>query len=119
MAIFTLVNVALTLLALYAGKKAYWEITTGARLRAIAKQHGSLPAKKRQIPFNFGAIFWWGQIKAIKSHRLLPYMAHSFKEVEAHTRHHVVLGTEWLLTQDPENVKAVLSTNFGDWSIGQ
>jgi cytochrome P450 len=119
MAIITLMNVALTLLALYVGKKVYWEITTGARLRAMAKQHGSLLAKKRQIPFTFGAAFWWGQIKAIKSHRLLPFMAHSFKEVEAHTRHHVVLGTEWLITQDPENVKAVLSTNFGEWSIGQ
>jgi cytochrome P450 len=119
MAIITLMNVTLTLLALYVGKKVYWEITTGARLGAMAKQHGSLPAKKRQIPFTFGAAFWWGQIKAIKAHRLLPYMAHSFKEVEAHTRHHVVLGTEWLLTQDPENVKAVLSTNFSDWSIGQ
>ncbi|KAG9197806.1 hypothetical protein G6514_001031 [Epicoccum nigrum] len=109
----------MTLLALYVGKTVYWEMTTGVRLRTMAKQHGSLPAKMRQIPFTLGVAFWWGQIKAIKAQRLLPFMAHSFKEVEAHTRRHIVLGTEWFITQDPENVKAALSTNFGDWSIGQ
>jgi cytochrome P450 len=119
MAIITLMNVTMTLLTLYVGKTVYWEMTTGVRLRTMAKQYGSLPAKMRQIPFTFGVAFWWGQIKAIKAQRLLPFMTHSFKEVEAHTRRHIVLGTEWFITQDPENVKAALSTNFDDWSIGQ
>ncbi|KAF3008985.1 hypothetical protein E8E13_011528 [Curvularia kusanoi] len=119
MAIFTLTNVTLTLLALYIGKRVYWEITIGSHLRNLAKQHGCLPAKMRQTPFTFGTGFWWGQIKAVKSHRLLPFMAQSFKEVQGDTRRHFVLGTEWFITQDPENVKTILATNFGDWSIGQ
>lgn len=119
MAIFTLANIALTLLALYIGKRAYWELSTGAHLRTLAKKHNALPAKMRQTPFTFGIGFSWAQIKAIKAHRLLPFMAHSFAELETHTRQYFILGTDWFFTQDPENVKTVLATNFSDWSIGQ
>lgn len=119
MAVFTLTSIALTLLGLYVGKRVYWEITTGSRIRNLAKAHGALPAAVRQTPLTFGAGFWWAQIKAIKEHRLLPFMANSFKEVDAHTRRARIFGTQWFFTQDPENVKAILATSFDAWSIGQ
>ncbi|KAF9698438.1 hypothetical protein EKO04_003652 [Ascochyta lentis] len=119
MAFFTLTNIAVCILSIYVTRRIYWEITTGSRLRAFAKQHGCLPAKRLQTPFTFGAVFWGGQIKAIKEHRLLPYLASQFTEVARHTRHHKVFGTEFFTTDDPENVKAVLATNPNAWSLGQ
>ncbi|KAJ4365438.1 hypothetical protein N0V95_000489 [Ascochyta clinopodiicola] len=107
------------MLRLYITRWIYWEVTTGSRLRAFAKQQGCLPAKKLQIPFTQGALVWGKQMKAIKKHRLLPHMANQFKEVAGHTRHHIVFGTEFFGTDDPENVKAVLATNFSSWSLGQ
>lgn len=119
MAIFTLTNVTVTLLSLYIAKRIYWEVTTGSRLRSFAKQHGCLPAKMRQTPFTNGLAFWWAQISAIKEHRLLPYMTRTFAEVSAHTRHHYVFNTHFISTEDPENVKAVLATNFAAFGLGQ
>ncbi|KAH6618930.1 putative P450 monooxygenase [Boeremia exigua] len=119
MAIFTLTSITVTLLSLYITRRVYWEVTVGSRLRNFAKQHGCLPAKMRQTPFTFGAAFWWGQIKAIQEHRLLPFWDQSFKEVDAHTRRHYVLGTDFFATDDPENVKAILATNFSAWGLGQ
>ena len=119
MAILTFTNIAVSVLSLYVLRRVYWEATNGSRLRAFAKQHSCLPAKWCQTPFTFGAFFWWEQIKAIKEHRLLPYMAKNFKEVNRHTRHCYVFGTEFFITDDPENVKAVLATNFNAWSLGQ
>ncbi|KZM18863.1 heme binding [Ascochyta rabiei] len=46
-------------------------------------------------------------------------MANQFKEVAGHTRHHNIFGTEFFNTDDPENIKAVLATNFSAWSLGQ
>lgn len=119
MAIFTFTNIAVAAMTLYITRRLYWEATTGLRRRALAKQHGCLPAKYHQTPFTFGALFWWGQIKAIKEHCLLPYMSNNFREVNRHTRRHFVFGTHFITTEDSENVKAVLATNFGAWSLGQ
>jgi len=119
MAIFTLANVTVTLLSLYIAKRICWEITTGSHLRTLAKRHGCLPAKSVQTPFTNGLFFWWAQIRAIKEHRLLPYMSSTFAEVRAHTRHYYVFNTHLLFTQDPDNVKAVLATNSAAWSLGQ
>lgn len=119
MAIVSATSITISLVSFYLARRIYWELTTGARRRSFAKQHGCLPAKRRQTPFTFGAIFWWEQIKAIKEHRLFPFMADKFKEVAGHTRHHKVFSTEFFTTDDPENVKAVLATNFSAWSLGQ
>jgi cytochrome P450 len=119
MAIFTLTNIAVTLFSIYVVRRIHWEITTGLQLRAFAKQHGCLPAKKLQMPLSFGVWDWKGQIKALKEHRLLPHMANQFQEIAGHTRHHTIFGTEVFTTEDPDNIKAVLATNFSEWSLGQ
>ncbi|KAF1924654.1 cytochrome P450 [Didymella exigua CBS 183.55] len=119
MAIFTTVNVIISLLAIYLTRRIHCYFTTGRRLRAFAAQHGCLSAKRRQTPFTFGLCFWYAQIKAIKEHRLLPHMQSSFSELECHTRHHYILGTDIYTTEDPENVKAVLATDFSKWSLGR
>jgi cytochrome P450 len=119
MAVFTIASIVISFVTLYFARRIYWDVTTGARLRAFAKQHGCLPAKKRQTPFTLGVIYWWGQIKAIKAHCFLTYTADAFKEVDGHTRHHCILGTELVSTDDPENIKTMLATNFSAWSLGQ
>jgi cytochrome P450 len=119
MAIFSLTNVVLSLLAIYLTRRIHYSFTTGHRLRVFAAQHGCQHAQWRQTPFTFGLRFWLAQIKAIKEHRLLPYMQSNFSELDCHTRHHYVLGTDFYTTDDPENIKAVLATDFSKWSLGQ
>ncbi|KAJ4340638.1 hypothetical protein N0V87_002299 [Didymella glomerata] len=119
MAIFSLTNVVLSLLAIYLTRRVHYSFTTGHRLRVFAAQHGCQHAQWRQTPFTFGLRFWLAQIKAIKEHRLLPYMQSNFSELDCHTRHHYVLGTDFYTTDDPENIKAVLATDFSKWSLGQ
>ncbi|KAL1600972.1 hypothetical protein SLS59_005638 [Nothophoma quercina] len=46
-------------------------------------------------------------------------MSNNFREVNRHTRRHFVFGTHFITTEDSENVKAVLATNFSAWSLGQ
>lgn len=119
MAIFTLTNITVTLLSLLIAKRIYWEATTGSRLRSFAKENGCLPAKTRQTPFTAGFVFWWGQIRAIKEHRLLPFISQSFQELNAHTRYHYMFGGDFYMTEDPDNIKAILATRSNDWSLGQ
>lgn len=99
MAIFSLTNIALSLLAIYLTRRIHYSLTTGRRLRAFAAQQGCLPAKWRQTPFTFGLRFWHAQIRAIKEHRLLPYMQSNFSDLDCHTRHHYVLGTNVFTTR--------------------
>ncbi|KAJ4381093.1 hypothetical protein N0V86_003440 [Didymella sp. IMI 355093] len=119
MAIFTITNVTLSLLAIYITRRAHYYFTTERRLHAFAAQYGCLPAQWQQTPFTLGMRFWWAQIKAIKEHRVLPYMQSTFAELDCHTRHHYVLGTDFYNTDDPENVKAILATDFSKWSLGR
>ncbi len=119
MAIFTLTNIALSLLTLYAARRIHWELTTGLQLRSLAKQHKCLPAPMIQPPFTLGLPFWLAQIQAIKQHRLLPFIATCFAQVHAHTRRYCIFNTQFVMTQDPENIKSMLATNFSAWSLGQ
>jgi cytochrome P450 len=108
-----------TSIAVTVAYRLYWEVTVGARRRAIAKQHGTAaPQKVRTwVPF-LGLDIVWRNIQAFKEHRVLELFQEKLMSNRAHTVFEDVLGTTVFLTDDPENVKAILSTDFETWSIG-
>ncbi|KAF2016991.1 putative P450 monooxygenase [Aaosphaeria arxii CBS 175.79] len=120
MAIFTIPKVAITLIALYIARRVYWEATTGARRRSIAKQNGCLPPRK--VPLRdpiFGLDLLYSNIKAHSDNRLLEAWSDRLKSQERHTVVMPILGNNIYLTDDPENIKSMLATNFNSWSLGR
>jgi cytochrome P450 len=120
MGFFSFTNISVALISLYVARRIYWEVTTGARRRAFIKQHGCLPAKPRRTrgPF-LGLDLLLDQIKNIKEHRLLESWMQELRAANAHTISCSVLGNRVFITDDPENVKTLLATDFDVWSLGQ
>jgi hypothetical protein len=124
MAIFSFTNIALSLISLYVARRVYWEATSETRHRTLAKQKGALPAPEHvsNIPFfipTFGIDVIIENLRAIKGKRFLDHWRKRLTNANAHTVSSHVLGKQFLLTDDPENVKAILATHFEDWSLGK
>lgn len=119
MAFISLTKLAVALVALFLARRAYWETTTGARRRALKKQHGCLSPK--HIPTKdpiLGLDKLFSNLKAYKEHRQLEAWGHELKGNNAHTIMLSILCQTIFLTDDPDNVKTMLATEFDDWSIG-
>ncbi|KAF2658432.1 putative cytochrome P450 alkane hydroxylase [Lophiostoma macrostomum CBS 122681] len=120
MAIFTFFNVAVSLTALLLSRRVYWEATTGARQRAFKRQHGCLPPKRyvSRVPI-LGLDTMVKIFQAFSQHRIMDFWRGAMTDQHAHLMGFVILGNELFLTDDPENVKAMLATQFSTWSIGK
>ncbi len=103
----------------YAIHIAYWQLTTGASRRRLTKQAGCRQPKK--LPA-------WDPIFALdnmvtnyqeyKRHRTLESTEKAFRDLNANTIEINLLGQKLILTTEPENIKAMLATNFERWSVG-
>ncbi|KAG4441899.1 hypothetical protein IFR05_002640 [Cadophora sp. M221] len=58
------------------------------------------------------------QLSAVKSKLFLEMILQQFRDMGT-TFSSVVLGTDFLMTIEPENVKTILSTNFKDYGLGK
>lgn len=120
MGYFSLTNISVTLITLYIARRIYWELTTGSRHRALIKQHGCLPAPPRRSKgYPLGLDFLFSQLKDYNEHRLLEKWRNALLEQDAHTIHWKILNIQVFLTDDPENIKTLLATDFDTWSLGQ
>ena len=85
----------------------------------FSKAHGCeeparLPQSERIIGYgNFKL-----QVALAKAKTILPYGLRRFDEV-GDTYSMVAMGRKLIVTRDPENVKAILATNFKDFGIGR
>ena len=112
-------NVAVSLIGALITYRIYWEATTGAQRRALAKHHGCLPAKQiPSKPLLFGIDRFFANIKAFQEHRFLQTWCQLLRDNNAHTVLMKMFGQHVYLTDDPENVKTMLATNFDTWSLG-
>jgi cytochrome P450 len=126
MAIISFTNVAISLAALYVATRIYYTATTGAHRRALSKKHGCLPAPQRQntvfpsfLP-TFGLDLIISRYRNFKSHTLLQAWPAARSAAHSHTIHFTLFGLKNLfITDEPENVKCMLATNFDAWSLGQ
>lgn len=121
MTLFSYINikgVVVSLVGALIAYRIYWEATTGAHRRALAKRHGCLPAKQNPSKC-FGIDRFLANIKAYREHRLLESWSNVLSDNKTHTILTKVLGRPIYLTDDPENVKAMLATNFATWSLGE
>jgi cytochrome P450 len=119
MGFISLTKLAYSLIAFVVAYRLYWEVTTGARRRAQAKQHGTQPPKRlpAKDPF-LGLDSLWANLQTIKEHRVLQWFQENLTKNDAHTVSWHILWSNIIITDDPENVKTLLATNFDAWSIG-
>jgi cytochrome P450 len=120
MAILSFFNVAVSLTALLLSWRVYWEATTGARQRAFKRQHGCLSPKRypSRLPF-LGLDVMFNIFRAFSQHRILEFWRGALTDLHTHLMTITVLGRNVYITDDPENIKAMLATNFNTWSIGK
>ena len=64
----------------------------------------------------FGTDFLFESLEALKQNRLLDLTTDRFRRLGS-TYYCVALGSWLCMTDEPENIKAVLSTKFDDWPI--
>ncbi|KAK9458880.1 cytochrome P450 [Lipomyces oligophaga] len=85
--------------------------------RRFAISHGTQAAK--DATRGIGIRDFYQTAVALKNDTLLQFMFENHRKVEAMTFLGSLLGTKNIVTCDPENIKAVLATNFSDFVLGQ
>ena len=100
-------------------RRLYWEITTGASHRRIMKAKNCKPAKTdRGWPFLFGLDILQRDLALARRHRLLEFIEELFQRLGTNTFSQHVVGTPLFTTMEPENVKAMLATDFKSFCLG-
>ncbi|PNH42134.1 hypothetical protein VD0004_g5113 [Verticillium dahliae] len=69
--------------------------------------------------FPFGLRFVYAAIKNNMAHTNLEFWTTKFREIDCYTGETRVLGQRILSTADPENIKALLATQFNDFGKGE
>lgn len=87
--------------------------------QAFIRQHGckpvfAVPQRERIL----GLDLFLSVLKATKERRLLEAASNRYQELGT-TASMTMLGRSFIGTVDPENIKALLATNFKDFGIGQ
>lgn len=121
MAVFrlpTLLEACVGCTALLLLRRIYWELTTGASHRRIMKANNCRPAKVYPAwPFVFGLDLIIHNLKLLREHRLLEDIQQDFHRLGSTTVSQNVLMTQAYGTIEPENLKAVLATNFKSFGL--
>ncbi|KAF2730499.1 cytochrome P450 [Polyplosphaeria fusca] len=118
MGFFSFARLGVALLTLLAARRVYWELTVGSQRRAFSTQHGCVPAHKKKTRLPFGLDMLLKDQKKFREYRVLEYIIEFFRDENAHTIDLRYVGQHIFVTDDPENIKTVLATDFGRWSIG-
>lgn len=85
----------------------------------FAKAHGcQKPAQIPQAERIIGYGSFKQQVALLKAKKVLDSAKQRFEEF-GNTYSVVTLGTKLVVTREPENIKAMLATNFKDFGIGQ
>lgn len=85
--------------------------------RRNAKKHGcKAPIYSDEFPFGIPAV--WRMRRANDNHRVLQYLHYQFLSRMKYTARFQTLLKKKIITVEPENLKAVLSTSFKDYSLG-
>ena len=107
------------LIVLYGIHYLHWELTTGSTRRRLKKQHGCQPCPHYPLKDPIlGLDYLWGSWRAIKEHRLLQHVRARYQKM-GNTFQTKLMGETCYATIEPENCKAVLSTNFKDFKVSR
>ncbi|KAK1594659.1 cytochrome P450 [Colletotrichum navitas] len=88
------------------------------RGRRFSRQHGCLPPIKAPIrdPI-MGIDNTLSNMRAIREHRSLKHFEDRFYSIGETYSTKLLFGVPIVITMDPENIKAILNTNFNDFAL--
>ncbi|KAG7148460.1 Cytochrome 52A12 like protein [Verticillium longisporum] len=86
------------------------------RLRRLAPYTSG---KVYGLTFPFGLRFVFAAVKHAMAHTNLEFWTNKFREIGSYTGETRVLGQRIISTADPENIKAILATQFNDFGKGE
>jgi len=116
----TILRAALALLLVYGVRYLFWQLTVGARRRAMIKEHGCLPPTR--VPTKdpiLGLDLFKATAQSFKEKRALQTIAKRFDDMGVNTITVPSLGRHPIQTIEPEILKTVQSLKFKDWSLGK
>ncbi|KAL8679577.1 MAG: hypothetical protein Q9224_007024, partial [Gallowayella concinna] len=108
-------------LVCYSVYYAYWQLTIGAHRRRLIKEHGCKPIKNTtELNSWKDVLFGWTQIvannKSRKQRTMLDDSRRRFLR-NGNTFHFKVVHVDLVFTVEPQNLKAMLATQFKDWNL--
>ena len=109
-------------LLLYVVYYAHWQLTVGTSRRRLMREHGCKPIEPQPGLNDFpDSLFNWRlfrtQSAAYKAHTLLESTRNRFNKYNVGTLNLQLLHLKFIMTVEPENLKAMLATNFKDFNL--
>ncbi|KAF2487472.1 N-alkane-inducible cytochrome P450 [Neohortaea acidophila] len=92
-------------------------LRTQRKNRALAHSRNCVPPPEYATRY-YGVSSFLAAVQAAKSHRLLEVNRARFLEIGAKTYTMLNLGQRMTYTMSPDNLKAILATDFQSWGIG-
>ncbi|KAH6690428.1 cytochrome P450 52A11 [Plectosphaerella plurivora] len=96
-----------------------WVVVSSLDERVRLKRLGGARARQYTNTFPFGIRFVYSAVKAAGAHTNLDFWNHKFSVIGGHTGETTILGQRIISTADPENIKAILATQFSDYGKGE
>ena len=95
----------------------YWEVTIGSKRRAMIREKGCEPPKWYPLtdPIGFG-VFRETSL-AFKEHRFLELARSRFSKMGVNTYMTRLMGSDAIITIEPENLKTVQALDFKKWKL--
>ncbi|ETS86214.1 hypothetical protein PFICI_00042 [Pestalotiopsis fici W106-1] len=96
-----------------------YRIATSFEKRQRLRRLAGAPAPKIKARLPWGLDIVKRQVKATMSHKNLESWYTLFKDVPGMTAEGKIIGRRLIFTSDPENIKAILASQFGDYGKGE
>lgn len=86
--------------------------------RYLERKYGCKPINAKVRDWLFGIPFYLKSFKMKKQGIMLDFSSNRFKKLDAHTIDFAFAGKKIIQTIEPENIKAMLATQFNDFGFG-
>ncbi|CAH2353700.1 cytochrome P450 52A12 [[Candida] railenensis] len=84
----------------------------------LERKHGCKPINAKVRNLLFGIPFYLKSFKMKKQGVMIDFSNNRFKELNAHTVDFAFAGQKFIQTIEPDNIKAMLATQFNDFGFG-
>jgi cytochrome P450 len=113
-------HVSLKALAVFTSAASIlWVVVSSLDEHVRLKRLGGARAKAYGKTFPFGIRFVYSAVKAARAHTNLDFWRIKFAAIGGYTGETTILGQRIVSTADPENIKAILATQFNDYGKGE
>ncbi|KAL8641184.1 MAG: hypothetical protein Q9228_001980 [Teloschistes exilis] len=115
----TLLRFAAGLVSIYIAYTVYSALRKKSVQRQLARRNGCEPAKNYPYRYPFGIDVGLDDIKMVREHTMLQQYKQRFTDLGCTTFASRFLWMRLIFTCEPENIKAILATDFTSYSVGE